>query len=356
MTIPAQNPVDEPKDLGFGSVVGGANEKRLLNRDGTFNQRRHGLPFLQSLSFYHYFLTISWPKFFGMVTAGYVGANTMFALGYLACGQDSLAGVEPTRIGGAFWRAFFFSVETIGTIGYGNIIPNNFAAHVVMAIEALAGLLMFALGTGILFSRFSRPTASVMFCRRAVITPYRGHKAFMFRVTNARSNQLVELEAKVLFSRIEGIHRKYDELKLERSRVTFFPLSWTVVHPIDDKSPMFGFTAEDLQASDVEVMIMLTGTDETFSQVVHARSSYKPSEMLFGHKFVNIYNPVDDEGVVSIDVRKLSETEVAEDEEWAHTSTWHHTGHFVGYSPRGSSNAKSSPQRRGDTETREESL
>jgi inward rectifier potassium channel len=333
MTTPDLLPVEEPKDLGFGSVVGGANEKRLLNRDGSFNPRRVGLPLLRSLSFYHYFLTITWPKFLAIVVAGYVGANTAFALAYLACGVDSLSGAEPSRVGGPFWRAFFFSVETIGTVGYGNIAPNNFPAHIVMTAESLVGLLMFALGTGILFSRFSRPTAALMFSARAVVSPYRSRHAFMFRVTNARSNQLVELEAKVLFSRIEGTHRKYDQLTLERSRVTFFPLSWTVVHPIDEKSPMFGMSAEDFLASDAEVMILLTGTDETFSTVVHGRSSYKPEEILFGHKFVNLYNPIDDTGVVSIDVRKLSETEVAVEDDWAHTSTWHHTGHFAGYSP-----------------------
>lgn len=333
MTLPAQNPIEEPKDLGLGSVVGGVNEKRLINRDGTFNPRRDGLPFLRSLSLYHYFLTISWPKFFAIVAAGYVGANAAFAFAYLACGTDSLAGVEPTRMAGAFWRAFFFSVETIGTIGYGNITPNNFAAHIVMAIEALAGLLMFALGTGILFSRFSRPTAALMFSRHAVITPHRGRHAFMFRVANARTNQLVELEAKIQFSRIQGTHRRYDQLKLERSRVTFFPLSWTVVHPIDENSPMFGMSADELRATDAELLILLSGTDETFSQIVHARSSYKAEEILFGRKFVNIYNPVDHRGVVSIDVRKLSDTEEAADEEWTHTSTWHHTGHFAGYSP-----------------------
>jgi inward rectifier potassium channel len=192
---------------------------------------------------------------------------------------------------------------------------------------------MFALGTGILFSRFSRPTAALLFSTRAVVAPYRGYHAFMFRVTNARSNQLVELEAKVLFSRIEGAHRKYDQLTLERSRVTFFPLSWTVVHPVDEKSPMFGLSAADFLAKDAEVMILLTGTDETFSTVVHGRSSYKPEEILFGHKFVNLYNPIDENGVVSIDVRKLSDTEEAEGDDFAHTSTWHHTGHFAGYSP-----------------------
>ena len=333
MSVPEITPVEEPKDLGFGSVVGGANEKRLLNRDGTFNPRRDGLPLLRSLSFYHYFLTISWPKFFAIVVAGYMAANTAFALLYLACGADSLSGAEPSRMGGPFWRAFFFSVETIGTVGYGNVAPNNFPAHLVMTAESLVGLLMFALGTGILFSRFSRPTAALMFSTSAVVSPYRGRQAFMFRVTNARSNQLVELEAKVLFSRIEGAHRKYDQLTLERSRVTFFPLSWTVVHPIDEKSPMLGMTAVDFMANDAEVMILLTGTDETFSTVVHGRSSYKPDEILFGHRFVNLYNPIDDDGVVSIDVRKLSETEVAGEDDWSQTSTWHHTGHFAGYSP-----------------------
>jgi inward rectifier potassium channel len=333
MATPDLLPVEEPKDLGFGSVIGGANEKRLLNRDGTFNPRRVGLPLLRSLSFYHYLLTISWPKFLAIVVSRYIGANTTFALLYLACGTNSLSGAEPASMGGPFWRAFFFSVETIGTVGYGNIAPSNFPAHIVMTAESLVGLLMFALGTGILFSRFSRPTAALMFSNCAVVSPYRGKHALMFRVTNARSNQLVELEAKVLFSRIEGANRKYDQLTLERSRVTFFPLSWTVVHPIDEKSPMFGMSAADFMSMDAEVMILLTGTDETFSTVVHGRSSYKPEEIFFGHKFVNLYNPIDDNGVVSIDVRKLSETEEAADEEWSQTSTWHHTGHFAGYAP-----------------------
>lgn len=333
MTAPKIVAVEEPKDLGFGSIVGGANEKRLLNRDGTFNQRRLGLPFLRSLSFYHYFLTMSWPRFFAYTIVVYLAANTVFASLYLMCGANSLTGAEPTQMGGAFWRAFFFSVETIATIGYGNVTPSNFPAHLVMTAESLVGLLAFALGTGILFARFARPTAALMFSDRAVVAPYRGVHAFMFRVANARSNQLVELEAKVIFSRIDGEHRRYDQLTLERSRVIFFPLSWTVVHPIDEKSPMFGMTAEDFKRSDAEIMILITGTDETFSQVVHARSSYKPEEIAVGHKFVNIYNPIGENGIVSIDVRKLSNTEPAPDEDWGQTSTWHHTGHFAGYSP-----------------------
>ena len=325
--------VDEPKDLGFGSVVGGFNEQRLLNRDGTFNSRRRGLPFLRSLSVYHHLLSITWAQFLAIITAGYLTVNTLFALAYLACGADSLTGASLSATGGPFWRAFFFSVETVATIGYGNIAPNGLIPHLVMTAESMVGLFIFALVAGILFARFSRPTAAVMFSTRAVVAPYRGKTAFMFRTTNARSNQLVELEAKVLFSRIEGSVRKYDQLTLERTRVVFFPLSWTIVHPIDEKSPMFGMTHQEMEAKDAEFMILIAGTDETFSQTVHARSSYKPEEIVFGHRFVNIYNPIDSNGVVSIDVRKLSDTEQAEPEDWNQTSTWHHTGHFAGYSP-----------------------
>jgi inward rectifier potassium channel len=333
MASPDVQSVDEPKDLGFGSVVGGFNEQRLLNRDGTFNSRRRGLPFLASLSVYHHLLSISWTRFLALIVSGYLTINTLFALAYLACGPNSLTGAVPTATAGPFWRAFFFSVETVATIGYGTIAPNGMAAHLVMTTESLVGLFIFALVAGILFARFSRPTAAVMFSTRAVVAPYRGKTAFMFRTTNARTNQLVELEAKVLFSRIEGSVRKYDQLTLERTRVVFFPLSWTIVHPIDEKSPMFGMTHQELEAKDAEFMILLAGTDETFSQTVHARSSYKPEEVVFGHRFVNIYNPIDSNGVVSIDVRKLSDTEEAEPDDWNQTSTWHNTGHFAGYSP-----------------------
>jgi inward rectifier potassium channel len=323
----------EPSDLGFGSVIGGVNEKRLLNRDGTFNPRRVGLPFFRSLSLYHWFLTISWPRFFGIVAAAYVVANTVFAAAYLLCGPAALTGVPASQMGGAFARAFFFSVETLATIGYGNVQPVGLAANLVVSIESLLGLLGFALGTGLLFARFSRPTAAIMFSERAVVAPYRGLTAFMFRIANARSNQLIELEVKVQFSRVTGSARRYDQLALERTRVVFFPMSWTVVHPIDEKSPLWGLQMEDLVAQDAEFLILLTGTDETFSQTVHARSSYKPAEIRFGQRFVNIYNPTDDEGVVSIDVRRLSDTEVADEQDLTQTATWHHTGHFAGFSP-----------------------
>ena len=332
MSVPETTQAQQ--DLGFGSVVGGANEKRLLNRDGTFNPRREGMSFLASLNAFHFFLSISWKKFFATVVLGYLGANVLFALAYMACGPDSITGQEAAKFGGTFGRAFFFSVETLGTIGYGNIQPNGVMPNVIVTIESLTGLLVLALGTGILFARFSRPKAGIVFSDRAVVGPYRNITGLMFRLANGRANELLELEAKVLFSRMEGDVRRYDQLTLERTRVVFFPLSWTIVHPIDQQSPLYGMTRDDLTAKDAEFLVLLSGTDETFSQTVHARTSYKPMETVFGERFVNIYNPVASDGTVSIDVRKLSETEPADEaEEWNGDDAVHHTMHFSAYSP-----------------------
>ena len=333
---PAQAPAaDEPKDLGFGSVVGGVNEKRLLNRDGTFTSRREGLPFLASLSPYHWLLTMSWPKFLTLTALGYLVINALFAVCYVMAGPGALGGDDAAQMGGAFGKAFFFSVETFATIGYGTVAPVGLPANLIVTAESLVGLLGFALVTGVLFSRFARPTAAIIFSDRAVVAPYRGATAFMFRVTNGRSNQLIELEAKVQFSRLQGDSRRYSQLTLERTRVVFFPMSWTIVHPIDEKSPMWEMTADDLVRQEAEFLILLSGTDETFSQSVHARSSYRAEEVAFGQRFTSIYKPMREDGVVRIDVRKLSETEPAEVAEGlsGDTATWHHTGHFAGAVP-----------------------
>ncbi len=331
---------EEPKDLGFGAAIGREHEQRLLNRDGTFNVRRHGLRFWESLSLYHSALSMGWTHFLGMLAGGYLLLNALFAAAYLLCGRDALGGDSADSLGGPFWKAFFFSVHTFATIGYGSIVPRGIAANVLVTIESLFGLLGFALATGLLFSRFSRPTGKLLFSKTAIIAPYRGMTAFMFRIVNARSSQLIELDVKVQFSRIEsragGPIRKYDQLTLERTHVVFFPLSWTVVHPITEKSPLYGLSHEDLVERDAEFLILLSGVDETFSQTVHSRSSYKPEEIVFGARFANIYNPLSPEGLVSIDVSKLHDitpVDLESETMMSETSTWHHTGHFAGYVP-----------------------
>jgi inward rectifier potassium channel len=306
---------EEPKDLGFGTVVGAEHSPRLLNRDGSFNVRRQGLRRFASLSIYHALLDLSWPQFLGLIVAGYLAVNVLFAFAYTACGPGALGGTAASTMGGDLARAFFFSVHTFATIGYGNVVPLGVAANVVVTLETIVGLLGFALATGVLFARFARPTARVIFSTRAVVAPYRGRSGFMFRLANGRSNQLIELDVTVLFSRIEtrdGARvRVYDQLKLERTHVVFFPLAWTVVHPIDETSPLYGFSQTDFGGCESEFLVLLSGIDETFAQTVHARTSYKPEEIMVGARFVNIYNPRAGDGSESIDIGRLSETESA---------------------------------------------
>jgi inward rectifier potassium channel len=326
---------EEPKDLGFGTIVGGARQRRLIDRDGSFTSRRVGFPALSYLNGYHALLTISWPRFLAIVSVSYATINALFAVAFLSCGPGALRGVGARDMGGDFLRAFFFSVETFATIGYGHVYPVGAAANWLVTIEAFLGLLFVALLTGLVFARFARPTAAVMFSDVAVVAPYQGKTGFMFRIANARSNQLMELQAKILYSRLDGQGRRYDQLKLERTKVVFFPLSWTIVHPIDESSPLWQKTHEELVANDAEFDILMSGIDETFSQEVHARSSYKPSEIVFARKFSNIYNPVAPDGTITIDISRLSETEDAPlgGDEYRHTQSFRHTGHFVGFVP-----------------------
>ncbi len=301
-------------DLGFGSKLTAQTGQRLLNRDGSFNVKREGFSVIRSGSLYHSALSISWARFNLIVACGALMFNSIFAGAYLLCGDGALAGATGTTPGERFLDAFFFSVQTSTTIGYGQIAPSGIMANVVVSIEVLAALLGFALATSLMFARFSRPNAKIIFSDTAVIAPYRGITAFEFRMMNARSNQLIQLEVKVLLSRMEEHGgkkiRRFHELKLERSRVVFFPLNWTVVHPIDSDSVLHGVTQEEFLAWDPEIMILLTGIDETFSQTVHARSSYRGDEVLWGAKFADMYQRTDD-GMISVDWKRLHVTEPA---------------------------------------------
>ena len=307
---------DEDLDLGFGSVVADESRRRLLNRDGSFNVVRRGLGWRGALSLYHSLLTLSWPSFLLLLLAGYMAANVVFAVLFTLCGPEALTGMPATTGREQLLRAFFFSVHTLSTIGYGQIVPATLGANLLMTVESMAGLFGLALVTGLVFARFSRPTADIVFSRRAVVAPYRGLTAFQFRIANRRRNQLVELEAKVHFTRLEGEpgrrKRRFYDLDLERRKVTFFPLSWTLVHPIDEDSPLQGLGPEELAASEAEFLVMLTGIDETFSQTVHARSSYKSGEIVWQARFDKIYQRVGRRGPMAIDLRRIHSLRPAE--------------------------------------------
>ena len=305
---------DDPnRDLGFGSVVVRESRKRLLNRDGSFNVVREGLSFFQTLSPYQFLLTTSWPRFLGLIVVFYLATNIVFGLAFFACGPGQIAGSTATSLQGRLLEDFFFSVQTFATIGYGVMHPVGLAANLVVTLESLVGLLGFALATGILFARFSQPTSKILFSEHAIIAPYRGITAFEFRIANARANEMIQVEARVLFSRIKdgGGNRDFVPLKLEREKVVFFPLAWTIVHPIDEESPLWGATHDDLKEWDAEFLILLSGIDETFSQTVHTRSSYKAGEIVWGARFADLFNPPKPDGALSVDVSRLHQIEKA---------------------------------------------
>lgn len=306
-------PEEEPQDLGFGSKVSRRLRLRLLNPDGTFHVRREGVSPFESLSLYHAFVTMAWPLFYLSILALYFVLNTFFSFGYMLCGSGALKGAEGTTFVGRFQDAFFFSVHTFTSVGYGHITPNGLGPNLLVTIETFVGLVGFAIAAGLLIARFSRPTAKIRFSKVAVIAPYReGVSGFEFRIANVRRNQLLEVQARVVLSWMEVENgrtlRRFSELKLERNKVTFLPLHWVIVHPIDETSPLNGLTQQDLEKSHAEFLIQITAIDDTYSQTVHARSSYTYEETVWGARFADLFQ-YSDGGVVSVDLKRLSDVE-----------------------------------------------
>jgi inward rectifier potassium channel len=256
---------------------------------------------------------MDWRSFIGLTLLVYFLSNICFGLFYSLLGNDSLIDTSSTPTENLFLRGFFFSVQTFATIGYGTIHPVGIIANLLVTIESYYSMILTALLTGIVFARFARPTARILFSEKAVVAPYGEITGFMIRLVNSRNNQLIEVEAKIMFSKLVEENgkrvRRFDMLDLERDRVSFLPLAWTLVHPIDEKSPLFGLSYNDLRDSEAEFAILLSAMDETYAQTVHTRTSYRTHEIAFGHKFANIYNEVESGEKISINVKKLSKIE-----------------------------------------------
>src|ERR1700753_454474 len=286
--IPVKPPEDPSSDLGFGRVVSQQRELRLLNRNGTFNVQTRGRG-LHAFLAYSNLVSTTWGRFFLFVAILYLTLNGFFAVAYDLCGNGGLVNTLNTGINSPFLKAFFFSIHTSATIGYGSVVPVGLATNILVALESVVSLLGLAVVTGLVFARFSRPVADILFSKNAVMSWIGPLRAFQFRIINSRNNQIIDLHCRLLLSRFErnasGIEvRRYYPLELERESVVFFPLSWTVVHTIDQSSPLYGMTEDQLCGSGAEFLILLTGTDETFSQTVNARSSYRASEIVWDAK------------------------------------------------------------------------
>lgn len=301
------NPED---DLGFGTqpVI---KSQPLIKQDGSINVKRTGLSFFNTSDSYHKLITMSWLKFWLLVLAGYLVINTIFAFIYLAIGVQNLGGAEGTNAYQHFWDAFFFSAQTISTVGYGHINPKGMQTNSVAALESMLGLLAFALATGLLYGRFSRPTAKIAYSENILVAPYKeNYNGIMLRLANLRRNTLIDLQIEIIFSYNENVNgqliRRFLPLELERKRVSILTLSWTVVHALDENSPLKDITTEELKNSDASFSVLLKAFDDTFSQNVHSRTSYQFEDIVWDAKFKPTFNR-DKEGKLVLDLSKINE-------------------------------------------------
>ena len=302
------------QDPGLGEKLAGARQ-RLINRNGTFNVRRSkGKNAALQGDWYHYWVSMSWLRFGAAIVGWFTSLNVLFTFGYLLIGYEYILGAPVASTAGArFLHVFFFSVQTFNSVGYGVLSPLGIAAGLLSSLEALVGVLTFAIITGLLYARFSKPKARLLFSDHAIITPpdpaYDGHRRLMFRIANERSNTVIDFTARVLFTLAtpDGT-RRYFTLKLERDQVMFLPLNWTLVHTIDAESPLYEVSPEELREGLGELLILMRGYDDTYAQDIHARSSYRFDEIRWNHRFVRPYQ-TDADGELALDLDLLHVSE-----------------------------------------------
>jgi inward rectifier potassium channel len=296
-------------NTGFGtnaSDYGG----RFVNKDGQPNVKKIGVPFLEQISWYHTLLAVPRWKFLTIIILFYFAINLIFALLYMLIGLEHLVGMQRGDALTEFGEAFFFSMQTFTTVGYGRISPSGFLVSFVASMEALTGLLSFALATGLLYGRFSKPTAYLKFSDNAIIAPYKNISALMIRLAPFKNTALTDAEAKIsLGMMIEEngkMVNKFFPLELEFTKVNALTLSWTVVHPINEDSPLYHYTKEDIANTVGEVIVFIKAFDDMFSNTVVARTSYTFKEIIYGVKYVPMYHRSNDGGKTILDLEKLN--------------------------------------------------
>ncbi|MTB53233.1 ion channel [Lewinella sp. W8] len=282
-------PVD---DLGFGDKVARIPGTRLVNDDGSFNVVRRGRSVFAP---YQELVEMSWPRFLMLTVMVYAILNLVFALGFVLIGTDSLTGIDSeASFGSRFLSAFFFSVQTFTTVGYGTMAPDGVAANVLASFLALFGWVALAVVTGLFYARFARPTRLILFSDHALIAPYAPTgKSLQFRIANKRDTKLINVNARIVLTWLEitggEVKRRFAPLQLERDKVPLFPLNWTVVHPISEESPIYNWTKEDFNHRHSELLIMIEGYDESFAQQIHVNNSYTHDEIIWNARFEPMY-------------------------------------------------------------------
>ncbi len=284
---------------------------RFINRDGRPNVLKKGVSITDRFSWYHTMLGMKRGKFLSLLFLIYISVNLVFAGIYYIIGPQHLAGIEHNNSLKEFTEVFFFSTQTFTTVGYGRIAPVGFLTSAVATFEAFLGLLSFAIATGLFYGRFSRPQIFLRFSDNGLIAPYKDGTAFMFRLAPYKNNSLSDVEVKLTLAITTSdengkLSDKFFDLDLEYAKINGLALSWTIVHPIDDKSPFYGLGENDISSTDIEIMVYVKAFDQVFSNNVVARTSYVSSEVVWGGKFRMMYHPNEDKSKTILDLEKLN--------------------------------------------------
>ena len=278
-------------DPGFGTKLT-EEAGRLINKDGSYNIVRHGK---QDWTVYQHMTEMSWYKFFGFIVAYYVFINLFFAVAFMLLGVERLQGIQKNGLIEDFSQAFFFSIQTFTTVGYGAVSPIGVGANLLASLDALIGLISTALATGLFFARFSKAQIQLAFSENILIAPYldTGLMSLQFRIANKRESRVMNLKASLILSWVEKKDGKskriFKPLSLEREKINLLPLNWTIVHIFNEDSPVQNWTANDFIERKAEIIIFLEGYDESFAQQIHITSSYTAEEIIWNARFEPMY-------------------------------------------------------------------
>lgn len=306
------NPVPRLNDDTGFSTTGVINGSRFINKDGTFNLHKRGWTFFDRFSIFYTMISLPLWQFITIIVIFFFSINLLYTGIYEWIGTAQFIGFLDNTSSGRFKELYFFSTETFTTVGYGRVNPIGDAANLVAAVEAMSGFLSFALATGLIYGRFARPRAHVAFSDHAIISPYKDKTALMFRFVcykqnHALSDVIVQVNLAMMITENGEAKYKYYSLSLERSKIESMPMNWTVVHPIDDQSPLFGFTSEDLAANDMEIYVLIRGFNDVYGNTVQQRTSYTYHEIQYNRKFIPMYHETAN-GTV-LELHKLSKHE-----------------------------------------------
>lgn len=300
-------PDNKGDEFGFTNQVAARN-KRIVNKDGSFNVIRIG----EKKSLFHNLVVMNWLKFCGVILSFYLLLNIVFALFYILVDVNGIGMTADYQVQNRFLIAFFFSAQTLTTVGYGSLYPLDAIVSTIASIEALFGLMSFAIFTGLMYGRFSKPLDGIRFSKNILMAPHKQGYALMFRIANERDHNLTEMDARVLMSVVVSDNgkesRKYQPLELENSKVNYFPINWTLVHYIDEQSPLYGLSEDDFNVSQFEWLVMIKGYNLTATQEIHVKSSYTTNELVWNARFKLPYH-FNEDGITVFELDKMDDFE-----------------------------------------------